>query len=46
MYRKVNIRIINKATGRESKSLTYKFLKAIDNYDNIAMPENFKIVVR
>jgi hypothetical protein len=46
MSRKVNIRIIDKFTGRESKRLTYKFMAAINNYDNITLPENFKIAIR
>jgi hypothetical protein len=46
MSRKVNIKVINKLTGRESKAMTFKFLKAIDNYDDISMPENFRISVR
>ncbi|SEN44029.1 hypothetical protein SAMN04487895_101536 [Paenibacillus sophorae] len=45
MKRKANIRIINKNTGRENKLLTYKFMKAMDSYDNIALPENFKISI-
>lgn len=46
MNRKVSIRIINKFTGRESKRLTYKFMAAINDYDNITLPEKFKIAIR
>lgn len=43
MKRKVNIRIIDKQTGRENTNLTYKFMKAINNYENMQLPEKFKI---
>lgn len=45
MNRKVNIRIIDKKTGRENINLTYKFMKAINNCENIQLPEKFKISI-
>lgn len=46
MKHKTNIRIINKYTGKESKALTYKLMKAVNNYENIQLPEKFRISVR
>lgn len=46
MKHKVNIRVINKLTGRESKTITSQFMNAINNQYNIEIPENFKIVIR
>jgi hypothetical protein len=46
MNRQVNIRIIDKFTGRESKALTYKFMAAMKNYDYITLPEKFRIAIR
>lgn len=46
MNRRVDIRIIDKLTGRESKKLTYKFMTAMNSYDNISLPEKFRIVIR
>lgn len=46
MKHKVNIRIIDKNTGRENKLFTNKFMKAIDTYEIIPLPGNFKISVR
>lgn len=40
MNHNVNIRIIDKKTRRESKALTFKFLKAINNDYLITLPEN------
>jgi hypothetical protein len=41
--RKVNIKIINKQTGLVDKWLTNSW---INNGDNIALPEKFKIVIQ
>ncbi len=43
----VNIKIVNKQTGRENRYLTYSFMKAINNNNiKITLPEKFKIRIQ